>query len=401
MAKRLSLIVFVLAVFASGLYLGLRNPGFFAWNETTPPKQSNDVPKIESIVAQGRILPMGGIVNIPAPPGQRIAAILVSVGDFVTGGKTELATLAGRDLLELQVQVASAKRSDAELEIEQRIVAAEINLRTAEAARDTARLNGEQVRSRMDHVIADKQITAAREKIERMQRLANEPRTRNLVSEQDIADQAILLEKAEDDRRQGDIALRQARETADLALKNAELNIESAKRSLEIANKMHSGNKSLALAESLAQAQLENSRLIAPSDGTVLKVFVKTGEAAVNAPLLQIGDLSRMECVAEVNDRIIRQVRIGQRATIKSPALSRDLVGTVRQISRIVGSNTLPNPNPLALVDTKTVDVHIDIDSADVAEAANFVHLQATIEIDPATTPADKAGSIAQSGSQR
>jgi ABC exporter DevB family membrane fusion protein len=220
----------------------------------------------------------------------------------------------------------------------------------------------------------------------------------NLVSQQDVADQTILLQGR--GRRQRDSPAA-AQETADLAFKNAELNVESAKRSLELANKMHSGNRSLALAETLAQAQLKNSRVIAPMDGTVLKVFVKAGEAAVNAPLMQIGDLSRMECIAEVNDRIVRQVRIGQRATIKSPALSRDLVGTVRQISRVVGNSTLPNPNPLALVDTKTVDIVIEIDSADVGEAANFVHLQATVEIDPATTPPDKDGSIAQSERQR
>lgn len=401
MAKQLSIIVLVIAVFASGIYLGLRNPKFFGWSEPAPPRPSESVPKIEYIVAQGRILPFGGLVSIPAPPGQRIDKLLVGVGDLVVAGQTELATLAGRDLLELQVQMAAAKRSDAELEIDQRIVAAEINLRAAQAARETAKLNVEQAHAQADHAIADKQIAAAQEKLERMKRMAEDPLTKNLVSQQDIADQQIALEKAQDDLVRGDDAVRRAQETADLALRNAELNIESAQRSLELANKMRSGNQSLTLAETVAQAQLENSRLIAPSDGNVLKVYVKPGEAAVNSPLMQIGDLSRMECVAEVNDRIVRQVHIGQRATIKSPALSRDLVGTVRQISRVVGNNTLPNPNPLALVDTKTVDVHIELDSADAGEAASFVNLQVTVEIDPGTTPADQPGSVARASGQR
>ncbi len=400
MAKRLSLIVLVIAIFTSGLYLGLRNANFFGSSDSTSPRPG-DTPKIKVIVAQGRIVPLGGIVNIPAPPGQRVESLLVAVGDSVIAGKTELAKLAGHELLELQVQMAAAKRVDAELEIDQKIVVAEINLRAAEAARDTARLTVEQLRSRKDHEIAAKQIESARQKLERMRLLSKDPQTENLVSQQDLDDQAILLEKAEYDKQRGEISLQQAQESADLSLKNSELNIESAKRSVELANQLRSGNKSLLLAESIAQVQEASSRLIAPADGIVLKIFIKPGEAAANGPIMQIGNLARMECVAEVNDRIVRQVRVGQKATIKNSALSRELVGTVRQIGRIVGNSTLPNPNPLAMVDTKSVDVHIEIDSADVAEAATLVHLQTNVEIDPGTTPTVQDGSVARTDENR
>lgn len=400
MTKRLSLIVLVIAVFTSGLYLGLRKANFFASSDSATQRPS-DTPKIKVIVAQGRIVPRGGIISIPAPPGQRVESMLVAEGNAVIGGQTELAKLAGHELLELQVQVASAKRADAELEIDQKIIAAEINLRTAEAARDTARLNVEQLRSRNDQEIAAKQIEFARQKLERMRLLAKDPQTGNLVSQQDLDDQALLLEKAEYDKQRGEISLQQMQETAELVLKNSEMNIESAKRSVELAKQLRSGNKSLVLAESVAQAQLASSRLIAPADGTVLKIFVKAGEAAGNAPLMQIGNLTNMECVAEVNDGIVRQVRVGQKATIKCPALSRDLIGTVRHIGRIVGNNTLPYPSPLAMVDTKSVDVHIEIDAADVTEAAALVHLQTTVEIDPSTTPAVQDGSVARTNDNR
>jgi HlyD family secretion protein len=205
-----------------------------------------------------------------------------------------------------------------------------------------------------------------------------------------------LLEKAEYDKRQADIAVTQALESAELALRNAELNVESANRSLDLARTMRAESRSLVLGESVAQSQLDNSRLIAPADGTVLEIFVAPGEAAVNTPVMQIGDLSRIECVAEVNDRLVRQVKVGQRATIKSSALTRDLSGTVRAIDRVVGTTTLSNPSPLAMVDTKTVDVHIEIDPNDTEDAARFVHLQATVEIDPRSTPADQETSVAR-----
>lgn len=399
MGKRLTLIVLVIAVCASVFYLGSRNWRLLFGER--PAARSSDAPQIESIVAQGRILPFGGLLNIAAPPGQRIDELLVAVGDQVTGGQTELAKLAGRELLELQVRMATAKRADAELEIDQRIVAADINVHAAQAARETARLQLEQIRSRTDQEIAEKQIAAAGEKLERLRRLAADPLTKNLVSLQDIADQTLLLEKANFDKQRADTELRQASETAELALANAEANVVSAQRSLELANQMRNANQSLALAETVAKAQLEASRLIAPANGTVLKVFVRQGEVAVNQPLMQIGDLTRMECLAEVNDRLVRQVRVGQRATIRSAAFPRDLSGTVRDVSPVVGTSTLPNPNPLAMVDTKTVDVRIEIDPADIAEAAALVHLQATVEIDPKSAPADSQNPMARTVGQR
>jgi HlyD family secretion protein len=358
-------------------------------------------PKIELIVAQGRVAPWGGVVNVPVAPGQRVESLLVAEGDNVVAGQTELAKMTGTDLLDLQVQMAAARRSDAELEIEQKIVTAEIGLRSAEAARDTARLNLDQVRARKDQEIAAKQIESARQKLERMRQLAGDPQTANLISQQELEDQALLLEKAQYETQLGEIQMRQASQTAELALQNAEMNVESARKSLELARQLRSGNKSLVLAETIAKTQLDNSRIIAPIDGTVLRIFVKPGEAAVNTPLLQIGNVARMECIAEVNDRIARQVRAGQHATIKSPALPRDLNGIVRHISRMVGNSTLPNPSPLAMVDIKTVDVHIEIDPADVAVASSVVNLQATVEIDPGTTPADSESSVARSTSSR
>lgn len=400
MAKRLTLIILAIAVFTAGIYVGVRRPGFLGMKESTPTRPG-DEPKIELVVAQGRLVPFGGIVSVPAPPGQRVESIFVAEGDAVVAKTTELAKLADNDLFELQVQMAAAKRSDAELEIEQKVVTAEINLRTAKAALESARLNLKQVLARKDQDIVAKQIEAARQKLERMRQLAQDSQTANLISEQDLDDQAILLDKSEYDRQLGEISLQHARETAELAVRNAELNVVSAQRSLDLANQLRTGNKSLQLAESIAQTQLANSRMIAPVDGTVLKIFVKSGEAAMNAPLMQIGNLARMECVAEVNDRMVRQVRIGQRATIKSAALPHDLSGVVRHIGRVVGSSTLPNPSPLAMVDTKTVEVHIEIDPADVAEASSFVHLQATVEIDPATTPNSPDGSVARINENR
>jgi HlyD family secretion protein len=387
MTKRTVALLLLIAALGFGLLVAIRYSEWFGLDNRTS-LVVTEPPRIEQVVAQGRLLPRGGIVNVPLPPGQRVEALLVAEGDSVTAGQTELVKLAGQDLLQLQVKLAAAKKTDAEAEIDQKIVAAEINLRSAEAAREAARLNLEQLDSRDDAALAARQIATARGKLDRLQQLADDPQTARFVARQQLDDQSLVLERAESDQDRGELTLRQAKETAKLALENAQLNVESAQRSLELANKLRSGNQSLALAETIAEAQWNNSRIFAPADGTVLKIFVKPGEAAVNAPLLQLGNLAQMECVAEVNERIIRQVRIGQRVKITSPALARDLSGTVRKIGRIVGGGTLPNPNPLAMVDVKTIDVHVDVDAGDVTDAAALVHLQVTVQIQPNETPA-------------
>lgn len=86
-----------------------------------------------------------------------------------------------------------------------------------------------------------------------------------------------------------------------------------------------------------------------------------------------------MECLAEVPDRLISQITIGDLAKLQSPALPRDLTGTVVEILPIVGNSSLPDPNPLALVDRESVKVRIEINEADVAIAAKLIQLQVNV----------------------
>jgi HlyD family secretion protein len=118
---------------------------------------------------------------------------------------------------------------------------------------------------------------------------------------------------------------------------------------------------------------------MAPMDGQVIQVLAKPGDVSLHTPLLQVADLSKMECVAEVPDRLISQITIGDIAKLQSPALPRELSGTVVEILPIVGNSSLPDPNPLALVDRESVKVRIEINEADVAIAAKLIQLQVNV----------------------
>ena len=113
---------------------------------------------------------------------------------------------------------------------------------------------------------------------------------------------------------------------------------------------------------------------------TALKVFSRDGEVVTQAPIMQLGDLSKMMCVAEVYEADRKELFLDQKVVIRSPAFSgyyadgkfnKDLdrrsggiLGKVTQIGRMIAPPGLPNRNPLAPTDRSVVEVRIEIDSA-------------------------------------
>ena len=139
-------------------------------------------------------------------------------------------------------------------------------------------------------------------------------------------------------------------------------------------------------------------------DYTVLKIFIRPGEFITQLPILQVGNLHRMACVAEVYEADAKQIQIGQKARLRSPAFSGEfsphaqtgkkgtgkggIQGTVRRISNLITSPGLADRNPLAPMDRSVIQVLIEIDNNETAacqEAAKLVGLQVTVEFEPAT----------------
>jgi hypothetical protein len=73
---------------------------------------------------------------------------------------------------------------------------------------------------------------------------------------------------------------------------------------------------------------------------------------------------------------------LGQRAKLKSEALSRDLSGKVVGIGRFVGLPTLRDPDPLSLVDRRAVEIQIELEPEDAKLAQAWLNLQVTVEIE-------------------
>jgi multidrug resistance efflux pump len=89
----------------------------------------------------------------------------------------------------------------------------------------------------------------------------------------------------------------------------------------------------------MAQERYNRTVLRAPSEGTVLHIHRKTGEAAAG-PLVSIADLSRMIVIADVAETDIGKISPGMRATATARAFPDELTGEVFSVDRWIDGNT-------------------------------------------------------------
>jgi HlyD family secretion protein len=116
-----------------------------------------------------------------------------------------------------------------------------------------------------------------------------------------------------------------------------------------------------------AKQRLEAYRVVAPSDGTILKIDQHVGENLNGTPAIEMGDIREMFVIAQIFQGDLLKIRPGMRATIKNSAFKSPLKGTVDQVGR--------------LVDTKAQlgDVRIRLD--DPATASKLVEMEVEVQI--------------------
>ena len=115
--------------------------------------------------------------------------------------------------------------------------------------------------------------------------------------------------------------------------------------------------------------QLSRTDIIAPVDGTILKVRARDGECAPwDKGVLAMGMTGHMMAVAEVYEDDILRVRPGQRAEIASTALPGPLSGTVEHIGNMVEEPTDYSPDPAKNTQSRVVKVRIRLDDSKPVE---------------------------------
>jgi HlyD family secretion protein len=281
--------------------------------------------------AAGRVEPMGGEIRVAAAMPGRIAEVLVALNDKI---------VAGDPLLRLD---------DEEL-------IGRVNAALAEATvRKRERDNGEMStgkpaqdrRSAEDQVAsAERQLVQSREEFDRAYKAR---RTGQGGADADV-------EKARDGVNKAKERLEQARTSLRKALAADGLPAPSR---LEVA-------LTAARAElSAAEAALERTRVRAPSSGTALQVSAKPGEVVVASPenvLLVVGDLTSLRVRAEIEERDIGKLRVGQAAIIRSDAFpGKDFDGKVASLGQALGPSRIGQRGPRKPTDVDTLEIMIDL----------------------------------------
>ena len=366
---------------------GWKLPGTGGQAAATP----RPAPRGAVVKAQARIEPGGGILSVNATPGARIAAITVHEGDPVEKGAV-LVELEGRtdrqreiEMIETQVREAQAQlkveddyavalKDEVALEKEQadRIEPLEIRIQSASVDALTARKVSET--NELAHVRSLRAQNLLTRQEEEQTELLLSRTTKELEAAQQILEKLKAAHELSGKRN----AL--AGRKADLTAARARLavRLESLQKNLE-----------------LAQGRLDQSVVKAPAKGMVLKVLGHAGEVIGPRPILQMGDVSRMDVVAEVHEDSRPFVRVGQPATITSPALPDvpalrgpdgkvRLTGKVSGIGWTVAKNDVLGLDPASDAYARVVEVRIALDASQSAEVRQLTNLQVTVAIDTA-----------------
>ncbi len=350
-------------------------------NLGSAPKPIADAPakatssKPEFVVAQGQLVPYGGLIRLNGTPGDTIDRILVTVGDVVTKGQPliEMRSIAFR-----QSQVEALKQQLAEAERQQAaaVERAEIELQAARMQVSQAREQAASTKRRESSLdLLKRQWEDAQEALERAEQLANDPLTKSMVSRLDIDRQRAAVTASQLQYEQQKESLTLGNESGQWAIKLAEEKLQGASKSLELAKQ---ADPAAVVAAQLkaAEQQLESARIVSPIDGTVVSVDARSGESVAQFPLVQVADLSRIACQAEIYQTEARWVQLGQTAKIDNVAFEKPLSGKVSRIDRLVGYPQLRSADPLAKIDYRTLPVQIELSSEDVPIAARWLQLQ-------------------------
>jgi HlyD family secretion protein len=312
-------------------------------------------------VAPGRVEPVSGTIKIAAPAMGVIAQVLVKVDDKVFAGEPLVRlvdTEARARLAAAEAQVAFRLRARNE---ESAPAASPPRARPAPRARPMPRPQGEVAMAGADKGAARRRAEDA---------LAD--------ADKAVMEAQAALDKAVVDRRSGATS-NAAVEAARAALGRARERQQQQKAELRRIEAdpgtplptFAEGQVNVARAEAAAAAaEIERLTIRAPIAGTVLQVHAKPGELAApsNAqPLLVIGDVSALRVRAELDERDLGEIKIGQPAVIRADAFrGRDFAGKVSFIAPIVEPARINSARGQRNVtDVDVVEVLVDLAQPD------------------------------------
>jgi HlyD family secretion protein len=311
----------------------------------------------ENVPALGRIEPLDGVLVLGVAAPDRILKMLVTEGQQVKSGD-RLVALEGerlRDLeeksIEIQCQEAEERRNAMLASGKAQIQVEEVRLKQA---KELGPLEIEAQQSKLEFLRV--QAANAKKDYGRLERLGD------TIAEQDKEKQRLLWRQAEEELSAAEKQYRKLKEEQPLNVQMAEARRTAAQAEMERGLSTISLD-SLKNQTEQAKARREAARITAPSNGTILRVLAREGELVQGKPIIQMANVDKMIVIAEVSASFIPSVHKGDPAIITSPVFKeqgyKELEGEVYSIGEIVGKPQVLNPDPLAPVDRRIVEVKI------------------------------------------
>src|SRR6184192_3081643 len=108
------------------------------------------------------------------------------------------------------------------------------------------------------------------------------------------------------------------------------------------------------------------SAIVSPIDGTVLRVYARRGESfstVTPRPLFSLADTSSRHIKAEIDERDVDKVSVGQRVVIQADALDgKKLTGSVASVSDMMGRKSISTGDPADKSDRDVLEAVIDLE---------------------------------------
>lgn len=133
-----------------------------------------------------------------------------------------------------------------------------------------------------------------------------------------------------------------------------------------------------------AQQNLAMSEIVSPIDGAVLRVHVRDGERPGELGILELGDISMMQVIAEVYEADAVRLRIGAPARVMLKSSNQQLQGIVTHVRPVVGRKSVLDNDPVSDADARVVEAVIDLTKEDglVVQSLSNASVTAIIRVD-------------------
>jgi ABC exporter DevB family membrane fusion protein len=291
------------------------------WNENDGAKASSPAPT--DIVVRGRLEPSDGVYELAAfsiAPTAAVGDMLVAEGERVAKGQL-VATLRSHAQAAAGVETAKA------------------GLVVAERRLELTR------RPYKDSVIAAQEATV-------QARMA------------DVSLAQSQLNRGEVLHQRG-VASDEVRETRRAELSRAQARLEEARAQLQATTEVPAREITLAESEvAAARARLDSAKeelalceIRTPVDGVVLKIRAKSGELVSHRQIMDIGNINAPKIIAEVDERLVPGLRLGQAVRASLRGHQGEWRGTISRIGGVVLAQTRPSADAVTGAGGRIVEV--------------------------------------------